>query len=62
MFIYLNKYNIPLETGLERTLGSHKAIKLSNLVNEHNKHLAANEAIDLLERMLNYDHVTNIDI
>lgn len=53
----MNKYNIPLETTLERVLGSHKSIKLSTFVNEKNQHLAEPAAINLIEKMMVYDHV-----
>ena len=39
-------------------LGSHKAVKLSSFVNEQNKHLAEPLAIDLIEKMMVYDHVS----
>ena len=56
LYIYLNKYNIPLETTLERVLGSHKAVKLSSFVDEKNKKLATPDALDLLAKMMQYDH------
>ena len=42
--------------GLERHLGQHKPIKLSGFVNENNKHLATADALDLLGKMMQYDH------
>ena len=33
---------------------------MKNFVNEQNKHLATPVAIDLLERMLQYDHVIDL--
>jgi casein kinase II subunit alpha len=33
LYAYLNKYNIGLETPLERMLGQHRAVKLSSFVN-----------------------------
>jgi casein kinase II subunit alpha len=41
---------------LERVLGQHKPVKLSAFVNEHNKHLATPDALDLLSKMMQYDH------
>lgn len=50
-------YNIPLDPTLERILGNHKSVKLTNLINEKNQHLAEPGAINLLEKMMIYDHV-----
>ena len=56
LYAYLNKYNIGLEVALERVLGQHRAVKLSTFVNENNKHLATPDALDLLGKMMQYDH------
>jgi casein kinase II subunit alpha len=56
LYTYLNKYNIGLEVALERVLGQHRAVKLSTFVNENNKHLATPDALDLLGKMMQYDH------
>lgn len=37
-------------------LGQHRAVKLSTFVNENNKHLATPDALDLLGKMMQYDH------
>ena len=37
-------------------MGSHKSVKLSSFVNEKNKHLAEGAAINLIEKMMIYDH------
>ena len=60
LYEYVNKYKIPLEIQLERILGSYKSVKLSSLVNSKNKHLASPEAINLVEKMMVYDHVDKI--
>ena len=57
LFLYLNKYNLKLEAALERILGDHKSVKLTSFVNEHNRHLATPDALDLLGKMMQYDHV-----
>ena len=56
--MYLNKYNIKLDAALERILGDHRSIKLSSFITEQNKHLATPEALDLLSKMMQYDHVS----
>lgn len=60
LYEYINKYKIPLEIQLERILGSYKSVKLSSLINSKNKHLASPEAINLIEKMMVYDHVDKI--
>lgn len=57
LFAYLNKYNIPLEITLEKVLGDHRAVKLTSLVTQANSHLATPDAIDILSKMMQYDHV-----
>lgn len=57
LYLYVNKYNIQLEAALQRILGDHKAQKLTSFINESNKHLATPDAIDLLSKMMQYDHV-----
>ncbi len=38
-------------------LGDHKAVKLASLVNNSNSHLATPDALDILSKMMQYDHV-----
>ena len=57
LFQYLNKYNIKLDAALERMLGDHRSLKLSAFVNEHNQPLATPDALDILGKMMQYDHV-----
>lgn len=58
LFAYLNKYNIPLEVTLEKVLGDHRAVKLASLVTPANAHLATPDALDILGKMMQYDHVS----
>ena len=53
----MNKYNIQLEVALERVLGSHRAVKLASYINNTNSHLATPDALDILGKMMQYDHV-----
>ncbi len=57
LYAYLNTYNIQLEGALERVLGDHKAVKLTAFITEANKHLATPDALDILSKMMQYDHV-----
>lgn len=59
LYQYINKYNIKLEAALERILGDHKSVKLASFVNEQNKHLATPDALDILSKMMQYDHVSS---
>jgi hypothetical protein len=38
-------------------LGSHKAVKLATFINNGNSHLATPDALDILGKMMQYDHV-----
>jgi len=60
LFEYLEKYNIELDTNFEGVLGKHSKKPWSKFVTNENKHLAKNEALDLLARMLVYDHAERI--
>ena len=57
LFEYLDKYHIDLDTQFEGVLGKHSKKSLNKFVNSENSHLVTPEAIDLLEKMLIYDHV-----
>ena len=57
LFEYLEKYNIELDQNYEGILGKHTKKPWNKFVNNENKHLISNEALDLLSKMLVYDHV-----
>ena len=57
LYAYTAKYNIQIERALERILGDHKAKKLTSLINERNRHMTTPDALDLLNKMMQYDHV-----
>jgi len=54
---YMEKFNIELDPNYDNILGSHTAKPLSKFVSNENQHLATPAAIDLLSKMLIYDHV-----
>ncbi len=60
LFEYLEKYNVELDPNFEGVLGKHSKKPWSKFITNENKHLVSNEALDLLSRMLVYDHVTNL--
>jgi hypothetical protein len=47
-----------MEVALERVLGDHKSQKLAAFVTEANRHLATPDALDILSKMMQYDHVS----
>jgi len=60
LFEYLEKYNIELDSQFEGVLGRHSKKPWSKFITNENKHLVSNEALDLLSKMLVYDHAERI--
>lgn len=60
MFAYLEKYNLELESHFTSLLGKHTRRPWTRFVNAENQHLACPEAIDLIDKMLVYDHCERI--
>ena len=60
LFEYLEKYNIELDQNYEGILGKHTRKQWTKFINNENKHLISNEALDLLSKMLAYDHVKDL--
>lgn len=57
LFEYLEKYHVDLDQNYEGVLGRHKKKQWNKFITDENKHLISNEALDLLSKMLIYDHV-----
>uniref|UniRef100_A0A0D9VZC9 Casein kinase II subunit alpha n=1 Tax=Leersia perrieri TaxID=77586 RepID=A0A0D9VZC9_9ORYZ len=53
---YLEKYGLQLDSQLERLVGRHNRKSWLMFVNSGNRHLANPEAIDLVDKLLRYDH------
>ncbi|VAH46515.1 unnamed protein product [Triticum turgidum subsp. durum] len=53
---YLNKYRIELDPQLEALVGRHSRKPWSKFINADNQHLVSPEAIDFLDKLLQYDH------
>jgi casein kinase II subunit alpha len=53
---YIQKYNIKIDSNVEQALGKHNRKPWPKFINDENKHLATPDAIDLLSKMLLYDH------
>eukprot|EP01017_Pseudomicrothorax_dubius_P037193 TRINITY_DN541_c0_g1_i3.p1 TRINITY_DN541_c0_g1~~TRINITY_DN541_c0_g1_i3.p1 ORF type:complete len:340 (+),score=75.90 TRINITY_DN541_c0_g1_i3:709-1728(+) len=60
LFAYLDKYKVSLDPHFEGVLGNHARKPWSKFITQENRHLANPEAVDLLSRMLVYDHAERI--
>ncbi|XP_014282973.1 casein kinase II subunit alpha [Halyomorpha halys] len=56
LFEYLEKYQIKLDQKYSDILGKHSCKRWRRFVNNGNKHLISSEALDLLDKILRYDH------
>lgn len=54
---YLKQYRLTLSPTNEKAVGKHTKKPWESFITEENKRLAVPEAIDLLSKMLIYDHV-----
>ncbi|GAA5897190.1 hypothetical protein JCM5296_002248 [Sporobolomyces johnsonii] len=57
LFNYLEKYRIELDPEYDEILGVHTRKPWSKFVTSENQRYISNEAIDLLDKLLQYDHV-----
>ncbi|XP_022884856.1 casein kinase II subunit alpha-2-like isoform X1 [Olea europaea var. sylvestris] len=53
---YLNKYHLELDPQLDALVGRHSRKPWSRFINSNNQHLVSPEAIDFLDKLLQYDH------
>lgn len=56
LFAYVQKYQIVLDRQYDNILGQYPKRDWYSFVNRDNRSLANDEAIDLLNRLLRYDH------
>ena len=56
LFDYLDKYNLELDPHFDGILGRHTRKPWSKFLNADNQHLVSTEAVDLLDKLLRYDH------
>ncbi|KAJ5074056.1 casein kinase ii subunit alpha-3 [Anaeramoeba ignava] len=56
LFEYLNKYHLDIPQNQTKILGHHEKKKWTRFVNSTNEHLAVPDALDLVDKMLVYDH------
>eukprot|EP00931_Biecheleriopsis_adriatica_P069808 TRINITY_DN4361_c0_g1_i1.p1 TRINITY_DN4361_c0_g1~~TRINITY_DN4361_c0_g1_i1.p1 ORF type:complete len:127 (+),score=29.46 TRINITY_DN4361_c0_g1_i1:177-557(+) len=57
---YLAKYNQELDPHIDQILGKHSQKQWSKFVTPQNQHLVSAEVLELLDRMLVYDHAARI--
>jgi len=57
---YVEKYDLELDPHFDDTLGRHSRKPWSKFVTDENKHLVGPDALELLDRMLVYDHADRI--
>jgi casein kinase II subunit alpha len=60
LFAYLDKYTLELDPHFDDCLGRHSRKAWAKFVSADNRHLANQEAIDLIDRLLVYDHAARI--
>ncbi|XP_077375346.1 casein kinase II subunit alpha'-like isoform X1 [Festucalex cinctus] len=56
LFGYLHKYHIELDTRFKDLLGQQTRKRLEQFIQSENQHLVSPEALDLLDKLLRYDH------
>mmetsp|Transcript_36769 Transcript_36769/g.89500 ORF Transcript_36769/g.89500 Transcript_36769/m.89500 type:complete len:347 (-) Transcript_36769:377-1417(-) len=56
LFDYLDKYNLELDPHFDGIMGRHTRKAWQRFVTAENTHLVSPEAIDLLDKLLRYDH------
>eukprot|EP00742_Colponemidia_sp_Colp-10_P000772 GILJ01000838.1.p1 GENE.GILJ01000838.1~~GILJ01000838.1.p1 ORF type:complete len:355 (+),score=37.78 GILJ01000838.1:130-1194(+) len=57
---YLEKYQLELDPHFDGILGRHSRKPWSKFVTPDNQHLVSSEALDLLDKLLRYDHVERV--
>ena len=60
LYKYIEKYGLTLDNHYSGILGNYPTKPWNKFINEDNKHLCSNEAIDLLSKMLIYDRALRI--
>ncbi len=56
LFAYVEKYSITLDSHFDDILGTHTKKPWKKFVTTQNEHLVNDDALDLLSKMLKYDH------
>ena len=56
LYLYIKKYNITVDQKEHCNLKHMKKVGVEKYKNEENKHLCGEDAMDLLKKLLTYDH------
>ncbi|XP_065516711.1 casein kinase II subunit alpha'-like isoform X2 [Lathamus discolor] len=56
LYGYLKKYHIELDPHFNDILGQHSRKRWENFIHSENRHLISPEVLDLLDKLLRYDH------
>lgn len=56
LYEYLDKYQVELDPRFSDILGRHSRKRWERFVHSENQHLVSPEALDLLDKLLRYDH------
>jgi len=56
LYKYVGKYNLELDPQFNTLLGRYSKKQWARFITMENQHLATNDAIDLLDKLLKYDH------
>lgn len=60
LFAYVEKYNVQLDSHYDDILGNHPRKPWAKFITPQNDQLVTDEAIDLLSKMLKYDHAERV--
>lgn len=60
LYEYAEEYKIDVDPSVKELLGKHTEKQWDTFKNNRNEHLYSEEAVDLLSRMLQYDHTKRI--
>lgn len=60
LFAYIDKYNVTLDSHYDDILGTHTKKQWHKFITSQNEHRISDEALDLLNKMLRYDHAERI--
>jgi len=60
LYTYVDKYQLELDPHFDDILGRHSRKPWSKFITPENQHLVSNDVIDLIDRMLVYDHAERI--
>jgi len=56
LYVYLMKYGITLDAEFRKILGRRKRRPWARFITERNEHFVSDEAVDLIDKLLRYDH------